>query len=112
VVATATPKGAVVLAADDWPEIDANAFGPAQFERGGAAETLVSAIESTEGDIVLGGLTLFLGEAGIEADARCAAWIVEDGGRPLVVMRTARARITTLIATVAMPSLTDGAIVH
>lgn len=46
VMAAATPKGAVVLTTDDWSEIDANAFGAAQFEGGGAAPT---AIETTEG---------------------------------------------------------------
>jgi hypothetical protein len=33
--AAATPKGTVVLADDDWSGISENAFGPAQFKKGG-----------------------------------------------------------------------------
>jgi hypothetical protein len=44
VVAAATPKGAVVLADDDWSGISENAFGPAQFKKGGG----VSAVSTHE----------------------------------------------------------------
>jgi hypothetical protein len=38
--AAATPKGAVVLADDDWSGISENAFGPAQFKKGGGVAGL------------------------------------------------------------------------
>ena len=91
-VAAATPKGAVALAADDWPEIDIDAFGAAQFERGGAAETLVSAIERAEGPFVLRGLALLLGAARSAAHVRCAAQIVAQGGRAGAAGRSSRVR--------------------
>ena len=100
-VAAATPKGAVVLADDDWSGISENAFGPAQFRKAGGA-TLVSAIESTEGDIALASLAVLLDKTRIEAHARDAARINGVDHRSGLYNGST---LMTLITTVELPPL-------
>ena len=94
VVAAATPKGAVVLADDDWSGISENAFGPAQFEKGGGRRrwSLQSRARRATSP---SRLAVLLGKTRIEAHARDAARINGDGRLPLVI---------ALAATMAAPS--------
>ena len=111
VIAAATPKGAVVLAADGWPQI-----GATKLKTSDVALALSAAIESKgdEGDTVLTGLTVMLGKAGIAAQAADAAQIIEDGKLPLVVALLERQpkSVALLVTTIALPIDADGATVH
>ena len=61
-----------------------------------------------DGDIILAGLTILLGQRGIEAQELDAAQIVEDGGQPIVValLEHAPPTITLLITTVGLDATT------
>ena len=86
-VVAATPKGGLVTVADDWPKTSENVFLLAQREHDNCAAALVAAIESMEGDLVLGGLELFIKDKAVQARARMR--IAESGKMPLVVALTA-----------------------
>jgi hypothetical protein len=112
VIAAATPKGAVVLAAEDWPDVKRS-----KLKRGDVALALSAAIEckdNWEGDTILIGLTVMLGRAGLGAQAADAALIRQDGKQPLVVALVERQpkTVTMLVTTVALPTGADGATVH
>ena len=111
VIAAATPKAAVVLAAEGWPEI-----GATKLKTSDVALALSAAIESKgdEGDTVLTGLTVMLGKVGIAAQAQDAAQIIEDGMRPLVVALLERQpkSVALLVTTIALPLDADGATAH
>jgi hypothetical protein len=84
-VASATPRGALVFAAEAWPIVNYDepvddakvALAVHQASEGG-----------TRGDIVLRGLTRLLGRSGLAAAAKDAACIISQGGFPLVVLLT------------------------
>jgi hypothetical protein len=79
----ATPKGGLVVVADDWPKASENAFLLVQQEHDNCAAALIAAIESMEGDLVLGGLW-FLGSGKGKFEAERAR-IAKSGKMPLVI---------------------------
>ena len=102
-VVAATPKGGLVTVADDWPTPSENAFGLAQREHDNCAAALIAAIESMEGDLVLGGLwSLGSGKGKFEAER---TRIAKSGKMPLVVALAAYEGgiLMTLVAMVEMP---------
>ena len=75
-----------MLHADGWPEIAA-----AQLEKGDVATAVACAIESNGfSAIIMAGLTLMLGTAGLEAHAVDAARIIRSGKLPLIVLLAER----------------------
>ena len=70
VVAVATPDSALVLyASDGWPAFDVNVT--ARIERGDAAMAVVKAVDNgtSDGDVVVNGLAVLLGPAGLLAQS-------------------------------------------
>ena len=102
-VVAATPKGGLVVVADDWPKASENAFLLAQREHDNCAAALIAAIESMEGDLVLGGLW-FLGSGKGKFEAERAR-IAKSGKMPLVIALAAYegGSLMTLVAMVEMP---------
>ena len=112
VIAAATPKGGLVIhAAEGWPEFDERIEQQRErFDHSEIASTVAAAIESPQyrGDIVMAGMTLLLGRAGLAAAAADAANIVKAGMRPLLVLLVQRdgPSVSTLITTVEMQQAT------
>jgi len=102
-VVAATPKGGLVVVADDWPKASENAFLLAQREHDNCAAALIAAIESMEGALVLGGLW-FLGSGKGKFEAERAR-IAKSGKMPLVIALAAYegGSLMTLVAMVEMP---------
>jgi hypothetical protein len=105
----ATPKRACLLTADRWPTSRHNAFYPAQLdpESGDAATTFVAAIESRNGDLVLGGVAA-LGRTTLKSYARNAKRIGRAGKVPLLIVLASDTgtMLMTLFTTVALPRRT------
>ena len=109
VLAVATSNNAVVLYADNgWPKFDATAT--TKIERSDAAHAVVKTIEgdSPECEIVVNGLAVLLGHAGLAAQCQDAAQIARGGKLPLTVALldhdgiTVTCLVTTVEAPVAM----------
>ena len=102
-VVAATPKGGLVMVADEWPTRSENPFFLAQREHANCATALIAAIESMEGDLVLGGLW-FLGSGKGKFEAERAR-IAKSGKMPLVIALAAYegGSLMTLVAMVEMP---------
>jgi hypothetical protein len=100
-IAAATPEGAMVMAADGWPQIDRS-----KLTRGDAARAVVTAIEMGEGDAIITSLTILLGRAGSTGARRRAD---HGGRRPAAGGRPDQREqndVTLLITTVAIPTAT------
>jgi len=96
-------EGGLVVVADDWPKASENAFLLVQQEHDNCAAALIAAIESMEGDLVLGGLW-FLGSGKGKFEAERAR-IAKSGKMPLVIALAAYegGSLMTLVAMVEMP---------
>ena len=109
VLAVATPNNAVVLYADNgWPIFDATST--TKIERSDAALAVVKTIEgdSPECEIVVNGLAVLLGHAGLAAQCQDAAQIARGGKLPLTValLDHEGATVTLLMTTVEAPVTT------
>jgi len=97
-IASATPKGATIFAADGWPIVNYDE----PVDDGKVALAVHEAIEGgVATDTILRGITRLLGRSGLAAATSDAAHIVANGGRPLVVVLTEHSgSAVTIVATV------------
>jgi hypothetical protein len=108
VLAAATPLGSLVFRADEgWPSVD----DIGEFDAAAVAGTVFEAIETPAiylGDLILAGIALLLGRAGVAAQNAKAIEIARSGKKPVLTVLMAKEgrNIDILITVVAMEQQT------
>jgi hypothetical protein len=103
-IAASTPSGALVFAAEDgWPSLT----GVGEFDAAAVAGEVYAAIESSAvfmGGVIIAGVTMLLGEAGVRAQNARAMEISQSRQTPVLAVLMAKhgSEIDVLIAAVPM----------